>query len=173
MGGNRWRWDAPTTEGPTCNKLVISAIQNLRYLEFFYEAITSESKLSLPLQTKIQHLESQLIATLVFSLSRSGGRFVLVVGERTFRQTTCEFMLTFASMQGKNMDEYMTNLASEYDQVRVPLSGCGKSITLSLTDFTRLRSLYGQGMFELKLQDLLMRQGIATEEAISRQALCI
>lgn len=70
------------------------------------------------------------------------------------------------------MDEYMTNLASEYDQVRVPLSGCGRSVTLSLADFTRLRSLYGQSMFELKLQDLLMRQGIATEESVSK-ALCI
>lgn len=67
-------------------------------------------------------------------------------------------------MQGKDMDEYMSNLANEYDQVRVPLSGCGKSITLLLSDFAKLRSLYGQQMYELKLEDLLMRQGIATEE---------
>ncbi len=111
-------------------------------------------------------LESQITATLVLSLSRSGGRFELVVGEQTFRQTTCEFMLTFCSMQGKNMDEYMTNLASEFDRVRVPLSGCGKSVTLLLSDFTRLRSLYGQRMFELKLQDMLMRQGITTTSRI-------
>ena len=67
------------------------------------------------------------------------------------------------------MDEYMSNLASEYDQVRVPLSGCGKSVTLLLSDFARLRSLYSQRMFELKLEDLLMRQGITTKEAIVRQ----
>ena len=73
-------------------------------------------------------------------------------------------------MQGKNMDEYMANLANEYDRVRVPLSGCGKSITLLLSDFARLRSLYGQRMFDLKLEDLLMRQGITTEEAVIRQA---
>jgi hypothetical protein len=79
-------------------------------------------------------------------------------------------MLTFSSMQGKDMNEYMTNLASEYDQVRVPLSGCGKSVTLLLSDFARLRSLYSQRMFELKLQDMLMRQGITTEEAVVRQA---
>lgn len=79
-------------------------------------------------------------------------------------------MLTFASMQGKDMEEYMTNLSSEYDRVRVPLSGCGKSVTLLLPDFARLRSLYGQRMFELKLQDLLMRQGITTEEIIVRQS---
>jgi len=120
------------------------------------------------LETKILILETHITETLVFSLARSGGRFELVVGERVFRQTTCEFMLTFSSMQGKNMDEYMSNLASEYDQVRVPLSGCGKSVTLPLADFARLRSLYGQRMFELKLQDLLMRQGITTEEALLR-----
>jgi hypothetical protein len=115
-------------------------------------------------------LESQIVDILALTLARSGGRFELTVGEQKFRQTTCEFMLTFSSMQGKNMDEYMTNLAHEFDQVRVPLSGCGKSVTLSLSDFTRLRSLYGQRMFELKLQDLLIRQGIVTEENIVRQA---
>ncbi len=104
--------------------------------------------------------------TLVISLSRAGGRFELVIGEQEFSQTTCEFMLTFSSMQGKDMDEYMTNLASDFDTVRVPLSGCGKSVILMLSDFARLRSLYSQRMFELKLQDLLIRQGIATEDTI-------
>jgi hypothetical protein len=82
-------------------------------------------------------------------------------------------MLTFSSMQGKNMDEYMTNLANEYDRVRVPVSGCGKSVTLLLPDFARLRSLYGQRMFELKLEDLLMRQGITTAETVIRHSAWI
>jgi hypothetical protein len=82
-------------------------------------------------------------------------------------------MLTFSSMQGKNMDEYMINLANEYDQVRVPISGCGRSVTLMLSDFARLRSLYGQRMFELKLEDMLMRQGIATEETTTKQSFWI
>ena len=82
-------------------------------------------------------------------------------------------MLTFSSMQGKNMDEYMTNLANEYDRVRVPVSGCGKSVTLLLPDFARLRSLYGQRMFELKLEDLLMRQRITTAETVSRHSAWI
>ena len=67
------------------------------------------------------------------------------------------------------MDEYMDNLSSEYDYVRVPLSGCGQSVTLPLSDFARLRSLYSQRMFELKLEDLLMRNGIASAEQVSRQ----
>jgi len=82
-------------------------------------------------------------------------------------------MLTYSSMQGKNMAEYMANLANEYDQVRVPISGGGKSVTLLLSDYARLRSLYGQRMFELKLEDLLMRQGITTEEAAIRQSFWI
>lgn len=118
-------------------------------------------------------MESAVIQTLTLELSRSGGRFELTVGELKFKQTTCEFMLTYSSMQGKNMDEYMTNLANDYDQVRVPISGCGKSVTLLLEDFARLRSLYGQRMFELKLEDLLMRQGITTEEVVARQSFWI
>lgn len=122
---------------------------------------------------KLNSLESQITETLTLKLSRSGGRFELVVGEQRFKQTTCEFMLTFSSMQGKNMDEYMANLANEYDRVRVPISGCGNSITLLLTDFARLRSLYGQRMYELKLEDLLMRQGITTEETAFRRSFWI
>jgi hypothetical protein len=118
-------------------------------------------------------LTSQITETLLLELSRSGGRFELVVGEQKFKQTTCEFMLTFSSMQGKNMEEYMINLANEFDQVRVPISGCGRSVTLLLSDFARLRSLYGQRMFELKLEDLLMRQGIATEETTFKQSFWI
>lgn len=68
-------------------------------------------------------------------------------------------------MQGKNMEEHISNLASEYDRVKVPLSGCGVSVTLALSDFARLRALYGQRMFELKLEDLLMRNGIAACES--------
>jgi hypothetical protein len=115
-------------------------------------------------------LKSQITETLTLELTRSGGRFELAVGEQKFKQTTCEFMLTFSSMQGKNMDEYMINLTNEYDRVRVPISGCGKSVTLLLSDFARLRSLYGQRMFELKLEDLLMRQGITTEEIAVRHS---
>lgn len=115
-------------------------------------------------------LENLIADKLALTLSRSGGRFELVVGDKTFQQNTCEFMLTFSSMQGKDMEEYMSNLASEYDQVRVPLSGCGKGITLSLSDFARLRTLYGQRMFDLKLEDMLMRQGITTHEATLRQS---
>ena len=131
--------------------------------------MTTGAILSLNLEPEIYLLETQLTDTLVLTLTRSAGRFNVVIGNQEFKQTTCEFLLTFASMQGKNMEEYLTNLTSEYDKVRVPLSGCGKSVTLMLADFARLRTLYGQRMFELKLEDLLMRQGITPSEHLSRQ----
>lgn len=112
--------------------------------------------------------EPQINEALALKLSRSGSRFELSIGGQIIKQTTCEFMLTFSSMQGKDMEEYMSNLTNDYDQVRVPLAGCGKSIILLLSDFARLRNLYGQQMFELKLEDLLMRRGITTEETIAK-----
>lgn len=118
----------------------------------------------------MQGLENQVTDTLLLALTRAGGRFELMVGEKTFLQNTCEFMLTYWSLQGKDMDEYMNNLANEFDQVRVPLSGCGRAVTLPLSDFARLRSLYGQRMFDLKLEDMLMRQGITTHDAATRQS---
>lgn len=119
---------------------------------------------------KLEVLENHVIDTLALTLSRAGGRFELVVGEKTFQQNTCEFLLTYWSMQGKDMDEYMNNLTNEFDQVRVPLSGCGSAVILPLSDFARLRSLYGQRMFDLKLEDMLMRQGITTHDDAVRRA---
>ena len=112
-------------------------------------------------------MELQLTDIVVLSLSRTRGRFELVVGDEKFNQNICEFMLTFASMAGKNMPKYMSNLDNEFDNVRVPLSGAGKAVTLPLCDFARLRSLYMQQMFEMKLEDMLMRQGISREQSVS------
>jgi len=111
----------------------------------------------------------QATETLPLALSLSKGRFEVTVGEQTYRQTMCEFMLTFASMQGKNMDEYVSNLASDYDYVSVPLSGSGRCVRLALSDFARLRSLYMQRMFDIKLEDLLLRQGIIATRLLYAQ----
>lgn len=111
---------------------------------------------------KLASLKAQLSDIITLTLNRTAGRFRLVVGDQVFEQTTCEFLLTFAFMQGKNMEEYLMNPASEYDSLRVPLSGCGSNITLELSDFIRLRTLYSQKMFELKLEDMLIRQGVGS-----------
>lgn len=109
-------------------------------------------------------MESLLTAIVPISLTRVAGRFTLAIGDLEYKQNTCEFLLTFSSLQDKNMEEYMSNLDNDHDFVRVPLSGCGRSIVLNLAEFARLRSLYDQRMFELKLEDLLQREGIAAAE---------
>ena len=88
---------------------------------------------------------------------------MLGVGERTVRQSTCEFLLTFSSMVATDIEAYLSNLSNAYDEVCVPLSSRGDTIKLSLADFARLRNLYGQMMFELKLQDLLVRNSICSQ----------
>jgi hypothetical protein len=105
-------------------------------------------------------LESLITQIIPFSITHSGNSFMLVVGEQTIKQSTCEFLLTFSSMAGTDIEAYISDLSNEYDEVRVPLSSRGDAVVLSLTDFARLRSLYAQMMFELKLQDLLIRSSI-------------
>lgn len=105
-------------------------------------------------------MESLHTEILPLSLTYSGKSFALIVGEEVVLQTTCEFLLTFSSMVGTNIEDYLANPANECDTIRVPLSGNGRSVVLPLLDFARLRTLYGQMMFELKLQDLLVRNSI-------------
>lgn len=87
---------------------------------------------------------------------------MLVVGEQTVKQSTCEFLLTFSSMVATDIEAYLSDVSNAYDQVRVPLSSRGDVIVLPLADFARLRGLYGQMMYELKLQDLLLRNSICS-----------
>ncbi len=105
-------------------------------------------------------MESILIEPITLSLNRSRGRFKLAVGHQDFEQNICEFLLTYNFLLSKDVEEYLLNPASEYDQVRIPLCGRGSSITLSLTDFISLRAVYSKEMFELKLEDMLIRQGV-------------
>jgi hypothetical protein len=106
--------------------------------------------------------ESVITQSLPLSITHTGNSFMLSVGERTVKQSTCEFLLTFSSMVATDIEAYLSDISSESDEVRVPLSSRGESVTLSLGDFARLRSLYGQMMYELKLQDLLVRNSICS-----------
>ncbi len=114
-----------------------------------------------------QSLESLITQIIPLSITHSGNSFLLVVGGQTIKQTTCEFLLTFSSMVGTDIEGYISNLSKEYDEVRVPLSTRGDAVVLSLADFARLRDLYGQMMFELKLQDLLVRNSIRPQTALA------
>ena len=110
-----------------------------------------------------ESLESLITETIPLTLTHTGNSFVLMAGNRTVKQSTCEFLLTFSSMVATDIEAYLSNLSSACDDVRLPLSSCGDTITLSLADFARLRSLYGQMMYELKLQDLLLRSAICSQ----------
>jgi hypothetical protein len=109
-----------------------------------------------------QRLENLVTQTIPLSLTHTGNSFMLAVGERMVKQSTCEFLLTFSSMVATDIEAYLSNLSNAYDDVCVPLSSRGDTVTLSLADFARLRNLYGQMMFELKLQDLLVRNSICS-----------
>lgn len=112
-------------------------------------------------------MESLLTQIIPLSITHTGNSFTLVVGDRTFKQSTCEFLLTFSSMVGTDIEEYIANLSNEFDEVRVPVSGRGDAVVLSLREFARLRDVYGQMMFELKLQDLLIRNSIAPQASFA------
>jgi hypothetical protein len=112
-------------------------------------------------------LESLITQIIPLSITHSGNSFMLVVGEQTIKQSTCEFLLTFSTMVGTDIEAYISNLSNEYDEVRVPLSARGDAVVLSLPDFARLRSIYGEMMYKLKLQDLLVRNAIALPAALA------
>jgi hypothetical protein len=49
---------------------------------------------------------------------------------------------------------------SSYDQVRIPLTGSGKIVTLDLAEFVRFREAYSRQLFLLKLEDMLVHKGV-------------
>ena len=116
-------------------------------------------------------LEHLLTEVLPLSLTHAGNSFSLVVGNQVIKQSTCEFMLTYASMVGTDIEAYLENLSNSCDSVNVPLSGTGTAVVLGLRDFARLRALYGQMMYELKLQDLLVRCSIFPQSTLELSPL--
>jgi hypothetical protein len=105
-------------------------------------------------------LEQQLLKELSLTLNRKKGKFLLSICDQVVEQNVCEFLQTFSFLVGKNIEEYLLNVDSCYDSVRIPLTGNGKIITLELSEFIRFRDLYEKQMFLLKLEDLLVRKGI-------------
>ena len=106
-------------------------------------------------------MEKLAVASVELSLNRGKGRYSLAVGEMVFEQNVCEFLLTFSFLNGKNVEELLMSTDSCYDLVRVPLTGCGKCVTLELGQFVTFREVYAQEMFRLKLEDMLLRSGVA------------
>jgi hypothetical protein len=102
----------------------------------------------------------KLIEKYTLTLNRRKGRYILTIGGDVVEQNICEFLHTFSFLAGKDLEEYLLSTDSQYDTIRIPLSGCGKVITLDLAEFIAFREVYQQEMFRIKLEDLLLRQGI-------------
>lgn len=105
-------------------------------------------------------MEKLLVKDISIALNRKRGKFTLSFNDQVYEQNVCEFIQTFSFLVGKNVEAYLMSTDSCYDTVRIPLTGCGKSITLDLADFITFREVYSQQMFLLKLEDLLVRQRV-------------
>jgi len=105
-------------------------------------------------------VEQLLVNHIELNYSRKKGRFLLIYRDELIEQNVCEFLLTISFLVGQDIEQHLLNTDSSYDQVRIPLTGKGKTITLDLTSFIHFREVYAQQMFSLKLEDMLMRKGI-------------
>lgn len=105
-------------------------------------------------------MEKLLVKDISITLNRKKGKFTLSFDGQVYEQNTCEFLQTYSFLVGKDIEEHLMSTDSRYDMIRIPLTGCGRSITLSLGDYIAFREVYNQQMFLLKLEDLLLRQRI-------------
>ncbi len=94
------------------------------------------------------------------TLDRKAGRYLVNFNGQVFEQRVCEFLYTFSILKASDIEKHLLNISSEYDTIKVPLSICGKSLILSLEDFLILRESYMNEMYLLKLEDMLLRNGI-------------
>jgi hypothetical protein len=108
---------------------------------------------------------NQLLATHIgLSFDRKRGKFILNVDGKEIPQNVCEFLQTISFLVGKDVEEHILNPDSAYDYVRVPVNAAGLVLTLELKQFISIREAYGQQLFLLKLEDLLMRKGILSSK---------
>lgn len=110
----------------------------------------------------LRRLNTQLVKEdIKLRLERQKGRFTLSIGSKSYQQNVCEFILTISFLTQHNTEAYLLDPSSSFDFVRVPLKGNGLALNLTLTDFARLRTLYHEQMYLLKLEDMLLRQGVS------------
>lgn len=106
-------------------------------------------------------MENLLANDISLTLDRGKGKFRLNLNGEVIEQNVCEFLHTISFLVGKDIEVYLMNADSFYDSVRIPLTGTGKTVTLPLERFISIREAYRHQLFLLKLEDLLMRRGIA------------
>lgn len=105
-------------------------------------------------------METLVSKAISLNYDRKAGRFVLELDGTPVRQNVCEFLHTLSFLVGQDVEQYLLSTDDQYDMVRVPLTSAGTTATLSLHEFISLREAYGNQMFLLKLEDLLLRKGV-------------
>jgi hypothetical protein len=105
-------------------------------------------------------LQQVLHQEINLGFDKKQSKFTLSILGQIIQQNVCEFLLTSSFMVGQDVEEFLLNTDSRYDTVRIPLTTAGKNITVNLTDFIRLRDLYGRQMHLLRLEDLLLHRGV-------------
>jgi hypothetical protein len=111
-------------------------------------------------------LQTVLHQKIELKLVRSRGRFQLHLSSGVkVEQTVCEFLLTFSFLKQHNIEDCLLSTDDQFDTVMVPLTGAGEKLNLPLGDFAALREVYFNQMYELKLEDMLLRQGVVLSAA--------
>ena len=105
-------------------------------------------------------LQQLIQQPIVLGFDKQTSKFSVRVADQIIQQNVCEFLLTSSFLVGQDVEEFLLSTDSCYDTVRVPLTTAGKSLTLELGDFIRLREAYGRQLYLLKLEDLLLHRGI-------------
>lgn len=111
-------------------------------------------------------MEAVLSRPITLNFDRKTGRFLLEVKGEMIRQSVCEFLHTMSFLVVQDVEQFLLSTDSRYDYVRIPLTSAGATATLSLQEFIALREAYGNQMFLLKLEDLLLRKGIKSSTTL-------
>ena len=101
---------------------------------------------------------TQLKNTLEFD--RKSGLFQVDFEGFHYKQRFCEFIATVQYLKSVDLAALLIDVRGK-DDIRVPLSCKGSSITIDLHHLSRFFDLYSVAMFEIHLQDLLSRNKIS------------
>jgi hypothetical protein len=105
-------------------------------------------------------LEQLLHQDIQIDFDKKSSKFTIAVAGLVFQQNVCEFLLTSSFLVAQDVEEFLLNIDSRYDSVKIPMTTAGKTLTLDLVDFISLRELYSRQLYLLKLEDLLLHRGI-------------
>jgi hypothetical protein len=111
-------------------------------------------------------LEKLISVNISLQYDKKKGKFHLSAGDVSITQNICEFLLTNSFLVGKDVEDYLANTQGDYDFVKIPLTSTGKTITLDLIGFIRLKDVYHRQMYLLKLEDMLIHRGVSFAQSV-------